>query len=125
MMKQSGENNVIVHFFEWWNDAMKDESKLTAALFGKHFTDDGVLIVNGNHRAKGCAELAAHYRRIQTTVDEVSMTLPVIAAASGDGLDFVHVHSDVVEKGERRTLEAMAYARVEGGKISEMRVLSH
>ncbi len=124
MTTRSDETNVIVRFFEWWNAAMEDESRLTATAFGQHFTSDGVLVVNGNCRAVGCNNLAAHYRRIQSTVDEVTMTLPVVAEASSDGLDFVHVYSNVVEKGERRTLEAMAYARKEGGKIRELRVLS-
>ncbi len=123
-MKMTEGLNHIVRFFEWWNDAMVDESRLTEAAFRGHFTDDGELIVNGNLRARGPAELAAHYRRIKASVESVSMALPVELAAQAGDIDFTHCYCNVSASGETKALEAMAYAEIASGKIRRMRVLS-
>lgn len=124
MTTSRSDGNTIVRFFEWWNEAMKDEALLTEEAFRQYFTRDGSLIVNGELRAQGCEALSRHYKRIKASVDKVGMTLPVVAEGADGDLDFVHVFSDVVVDGKPRTIEAMAYAEVEGDRMRVMRVLS-
>lgn len=116
--------NAIEAMFAWWNEAMADPVRLTAAEFARFYTGDARLIVNGNLRAIGPEALAAHYRGVAERLDEVAMALPVEAAFATPNRAFVHCRTRVVANGVHATEEAMAYATLEEGRIGLLRVVS-
>ena len=116
--------NPIESMFAWWNEAMATPAELTAENFGRFYTGDGRLTVNGNLRAAGTEALAAHYRGVAERCDEVAMLLPVEAAFATVDRAFVHCRTHVIINGHRAAEEAMAYAVISDGRIESLRVVS-
>ena len=77
----------LVAMFVWWNAAYKDPEGFTAEAFGRYFTPDAVMRINGSDRSKGLADLAQHFRAIQAHTEMVVIELPFIdefRSARGD-----------------------------------------
>lgn len=118
------EDNPILRFFTWWNDAMADTDMLTPDNFARFFAEDGQLIVNGNLRATGPEELTAHYHAIADRLDHVEMILPVEEAFANNDRAFVHCRTCASADGRQSAEEAMAYAIMDGPHMRLLRVVS-
>ncbi len=117
-------DNIILDFFAWWNTAMAGSDPLRAEGFAPFFHEDGRLIVNGNLRATGPAELAAHYQAIADRLDLVEMVLPVEEAFATENHAFAHCRTRARSGDSESAEEAMAYALVDGGRMRLLRVVS-
>jgi ketosteroid isomerase-like protein len=116
----------LVAMFLWWNAAYKDPEGFTAEAFGRYFTPDAVMRINGSDRSKGLADLAQHFRAIQATTQMVVIDLPFIdefTSARGDQIfthHFVRARADGKDSRER----VMGYATIRDGKISLLNFVS-
>jgi hypothetical protein len=115
---------LAVDMFSWWNMAARPDGGFTPEGFARFFAPDAVLIVNGDTRAKGLDGLARHFERIRTSLDAVSIRLPLEHAFSAGDDSFVHYRVDAVAAGVPASEEAMGYLRVAAGRIAIMNVLS-
>lgn len=119
-------HDVLIDMFVWWNAAYKQKDGFTEAAFGKYFTSDAILRVNGSDRSRGLADLAAHFRDIQARTEMVEIELPFIdefASASGDRI-FTHHFVKAREKGQDSRERVMGYAAIRDGKISLINFVS-
>ncbi len=116
-------SNILIGFFEWWNAAMRTENALTAEAFANFFASHGQLVVNGNFRAQGPDALAIHYQAIKASLDDVQMVLPVEYTFAADDNIFVHCQTRAMNKNVESCEDAMAYAKLEDGKIALLKVI--
>lgn len=116
----------VARMFAWWNAAFKDPEGFTPEAFGRHFTEDAVMRINGTNRAKGLVDLAARFRMIQKSVDAVEIKLPFVEAfSSPDGSKVFTYHlEESVQKGKTSHSMVMGYVEVRGGKIALVNFLS-
>ncbi len=116
----------LVAMFVWWNAAYKDPHGFTAEAFGRYFTPDAVMRINGKDRSKGLADLAQHFREIQAATQMVMIELPFIdefTSARGDQI-FTHHFVRARENGKDSRERVMGYATIRDGKISLLNFVS-
>ena len=116
----------VSQMFLWWNAAYKDPEGFTPEAFGKHFTADAVMRINGTTRAKGLADLAQRFRKIQAGVEAVEIKVPFVEAfSSPDGSKVFTYHlEEAMEKGQPSHSLVMGYAEIRDGKIALINFLS-
>ncbi|KQX20094.1 MULTISPECIES: hypothetical protein [unclassified Sphingomonas] len=119
-------DDVVSRMFVWWNAAFKDPEGFTPQAFGRYFTEDAVMRINGTNRAKGLTDLAARFRMIQKSVDAVEIKVPFVEAfSSPDGSKIFTYHlEEAVEKGKPSHSMVMGYAEIRDGKIALINFLS-
>lgn len=116
----------LVAMFIWWNAAYQRKDGFTAEAFGRHFTPDAVMRINGRDRCKGLADLAQHFRAIQASTEMVVIDLPFIDEfTSPDGHRiFTHHFVRAREHGKDSRERVMGYATVRDGKIALINFVS-
>jgi len=122
----AAEADPLVAMFVWWNAAYKDPRGFTAEAFGRYFTPDAVMRINGSDRSKGLADLAQHFRDIQAKTQMVVIDLPFIdefTSARGDQI-FTHHFVRARENGKDSRERVMGYATIRDGKISLLNFVS-
>ncbi len=123
---RAAEADPLVAMFVWWNTAYKDPRGFTAEAFGRYFTPDAVMRINGSDRSKGLADLAQHFRDIQAKTQMVVIDLPFIdefTSARGDQI-FTHHFVRARENGKDSRERVMGYATIRDGKISLLNFVS-
>jgi ketosteroid isomerase-like protein len=123
---RAAEADPLVAMFVWWNAAYKDPHGFTAEAFGRYFTPDAVMRINGSDRCKGLTDLAQHFRDIQTKTQKVVIDLPFIdefTSARGDQI-FTHHFVYAREDGKDSRERVMGYATIRDGKISLLNFVS-
>jgi|SRR5579872_2579800 len=120
------QGDVLVDMFVWWNAAYKRKDGFTAEAFGRYFTDDAILRVNGKDRCRGLKDLAAHFRDIQARTQKVEIELPFIDEFTSPNGDRIFTHHFVLarEKGVDSRERVMGYAALRNGKISLINFVS-
>jgi len=116
----------LVAMFLWWNAAYRDPNGFTAEAFGRYFTPDAVMRINGADRSKGLADLAQHFRAIQAKTQMVVIDLPFIdefTSARGDQI-FTHHFVRARENGKDSRERVMGYATIRNGKIALLNFVS-
>jgi hypothetical protein len=116
----------LIAMFEWWNAAYKDPNGFTPEAFGRYFTADAIMRINGSDRSKGIADLAQHFRAIQSSTESVEIVLPFIdefASARGDEI-FTHHFVLAREHGKVSRDRVMGYATIRDGKIALLNFVS-
>jgi ketosteroid isomerase-like protein len=116
----------LVAMFVWWNAAYKDPKGFTAEAFGRYFTPDAVMRINGSDRSTGLADLAQHFRAIQAKTQMVVIDLPFIdefTSAGGDQI-FTHHFVRAREGGKDSRERVMGYATIRDGKIALLNFVS-
>jgi hypothetical protein len=116
----------LVAMFVWWNAAYLQRDGFTAEAFGRYFTADSVMRINGKDRCKGLEDLAQHFRDIQAHTEMVVIDLPFIdefTSPSGDRI-FTHHFVRAREHGEDSRERVMGYATIKGGKIALLNFVS-
>lgn len=114
--------NAIVRMFEWWNSAFADPAGFSPEAFGRHYTDDAELVVNGQLRGKGLDALARHYQSLQAKFDSIQMELPVIDHFAAGDRAFVQCVTRATQGEETVREEAMAVATLSSGKMALLKV---
>lgn len=110
----------LTAMFAWWNDAIKTPGALTPEAFGKYFTDDGAIIVNGKVFAKGLPALSAHFEKIQAAGGSDEIVLPFMKTFRS-GNDIYTYHIIRIERNEEKTCLLVAgHAVVRSGKLAEV-----
>lgn len=66
----------LSRMFQWWNQAYKTPGAYVAEAFGRFFTPDGAIVIDGREIARGPAELAAHFQKIQAAGGEAEIVVP-------------------------------------------------
>lgn len=119
-------DDLVARMFVWWNAAFKDPEGFTPEAFGRYFTEDAVMRINGTNRAQGLTDLAARFRMIQKAVDAVEIKVPFVEAfSSPDGSKIFTYHlEEAVEKGKPSHSMVMGYVEVRGGKIALVNFMS-
>jgi limonene-1,2-epoxide hydrolase len=119
-------DDVVSRMFVWWNAAFKDPEGFTPQAFGRYFTNDAVMRINGTNRAQGLTDLAARFRMIQKGVEAVEIKVPFVEAfSSPDGSKIFTYHlEEAVEKGKSSHSMVMGYAEIRDGKIALINFLS-
>jgi hypothetical protein len=122
----AGHRDALTNMFVWWNSAYQQPDGFTPAAFGKYFTADAVLRVNGVDRCKGLAEWAAHFRDIQARTERVEIELPFIDEFESPGGDRIFTHHLVKarEHGKDSLERVMGYAVIKNGKIALINFVS-
>lgn len=116
----------LVAMFVWWNAAYGQKDGFTAEAFGRYFTADAVMRINGKDRCKGLDDLARHFRDIQARTEMVAIDLPFIdefTSADGERI-FTHHFVRARENGEDSRERVMGYATIRDGKISLLNFVS-
>lgn len=116
----------VSRMFVWWNAAFKDPNGFTPEAFGRYFTEDAVMRINGTNRAKGLVDLAARFRMIQGKVQAVEIKVPFVEAfSSPDGSKVFTYHlEEGTENGKVSHSMVMGYAEIRDGKIALVNFLS-
>ncbi len=109
---------VLEAMFEWWNEAYHDPDGFTPEAFARYYTEDSVMLINGNLRGVGPVALARHFRNIQAATEDVEIVLPFDQAFSAGNRTFtshlVRSRRDGVEHRER----VVGYALITDGRIA-------
>lgn len=119
-------DDALTRMFTWWNAAFKDPQGFTPEAFGRYFTEDAVMRINGTDRARGLVDMAQRFRKIQASVDQVEIKLPFVEAFSspdGSKIFTYHLESSVSDGKPSRGM-VMGYAEVRDGKIALVNFLS-
>jgi hypothetical protein len=116
----------LVAMFVWWNAAYRQPEGFTAQAFGRYFTPDAVMRINGKDRCAGLEDLARHFRKIQADTEMVVIDLPFIDEfSSPDGQRiFTHHFVRAREHGKDSHERVMGYAAIRDGKISLINFVS-
>src|SRR5690606_10368389 len=117
---QQGQQTVLTQMFVWWNGAIKDRNGFTREAFGRYFTEDGAIMINGKVAVKGLDDLVTHFRDIQSRVEYVEIVVPFeegFVSASGDKI-FTSQLIKARPEGRDGLMHAMGYADIRDGKIA-------
>lgn len=116
----------VARMFQWWNAAFKDPEGFTPEAFGRHFTEDAVMRINGTNRAQGLVDMAARFRMIQKRVQSVEIKVPFVEAfSSPDGSKIFTYHlEESVENGKVNHGMVMGYVEMRDGKIALVNFMS-
>ena len=119
-------DDVLSRMFVWWDAAFKSPEGFTPEAFGRYFTEDAVMRINGTNRAKGLTDLAARFRMIQKKVDSVEIKVPFVESfSSPDGSKIFTYHlEEAIENGKPSHSMVMGYAEIRGGKIALINFIS-
>lgn len=116
----------LVAMFVWWNEAYQQKDGFTAESFGRYFTKDAVMRINGKDRCKGLEDLASHFRDIQARTEKVVVELPFLDefASPGGRQIFTHHFVSARENGVDSRERVMGYVTIRHGKISLINFVS-
>ena len=117
--------NPIVGMFEWWNGEFLDPEGFSPDEFRLHYTEDALLIVNGNLRGQGLDALSRHYRKLQAEFDSIQMELPVLDEFVCRDRAFVQCVTRAERSGELVREESMAVATIGPEGISLLKVIGY
>lgn len=123
---QPAAEDPVTRMFQWWNAAFKDPEGFTPEAFGRYFTEDAVMRINGTNRAQGLTDMAARFRMIQKRVESVEIKVPFVEAfSSPDGSKIFTYHlEESIEKGKVNHGMVMGYVEMQDGKIALVNFMS-
>lgn len=119
-------DDVVTRMFDWWNEAMKSPDRLTPEAFGRYFTPDAVMRINGSDRVQGPDNMAVRFRKIREGLESVRIHTPFVQAfSSPDGSKIFTYHLEsAVKDGKTSHSMVMGYVELRGGKIALVNFLS-
>ncbi|WP_349963264.1 nuclear transport factor 2 family protein [Rhizobium sp. ZPR3] len=115
--------NLITHFFDWWNDAYRENCFSTEG-FARYFTPNATFIVDGNLRGTGPEEINRHFQRIKRESDDVEIVTPAITTLSDKAVGFVRYRATFRAGNLTGTEECLAWACMREDKISAIEIFS-
>jgi hypothetical protein len=69
-------SDTLSKFFVWWNTTFKVPGGYTAEAFGRWFTPDATLVLEGREVIRGLDGWAAHFQKIQAGGGDVEIVVP-------------------------------------------------
>jgi hypothetical protein len=113
-----GELDVLQRFFQWWNATYKVPGGYTAEAFGRWFTPDATLVLEGKEVIRGVDGWAKHFQRIQAGGGDVEIVVPFKTAfQSGNYIYTYHVIRSRRDGNVACSLAA-GHAELRDGKIA-------
>lgn len=110
--------DVLSRFFVWWNQTFKQPGGYTAEGFGRWFTPDATLYLEGKEVIRGLDGWASHFQKIQAGGGDVEIVVPFKRVfQSGDRIYTYHVIRSRRD-GQVACSLAAGHAELRGGKIS-------
>lgn len=114
---------ILEDMFIWWNAAYLDEENgFTPEAFGRFYTKDAVMRINGRVTVRGLDNMAERFRGIQARTEAVEMFIPFEEKfVSRDGSKIFTYHlARSRENGQAEDSygQVMGYAEIRDGKIS-------
>ena len=111
-------DDVLSRFFVWWNQTFKQPGGYTAEAFGRWFTPDATLYLEGREVIRGLDGWAAHFQRIQAGGGDVEIVVPFKRVfRSGSRIYTYHVIRSRRD-GQVACSLAAGHAELRGGRIS-------
>tara|TARA_R110002096_G_scaffold51601_1_gene134827 strand:- start:1725 stop:2183 length:459 start_codon:yes stop_codon:yes gene_type:complete len=122
LQAQSGQNNVLVNMFDWWNTAIQIDGGFTEEGFSRYFTNDAAINVNGKTAVQGVGNMVTHFRKIQKNTDYVEIVLPFEKGFQSGNNIFTHHIIKARETGavDTSVSHVMGYAVLQNGKIANI-----
>ncbi len=115
---KASDNDPLVAMYAWWNEAIKTPGALTEEAFGRYFTADGAIVINGEVFAKGLPALVEHFRKIQAAGGHTETILPFRHEFRSGNDIYTYQVIDIVRNGATTCLLAAGHAEVRDGKLS-------
>ena len=110
--------DLLSRFFVWWNETYKVPGGYTADAFGRGFTPDATLVLEGKEIIRGVDGWARHFQRIQAGGGEVEIVVPFKQVfKQGNKIYTYHVIRSRRD-GKVSCALAAGHAEMRGGKIS-------
>lgn len=110
--------DLLSRFFVWWNQTFKQPGGYTAEAFGRWFTPDATLYLEGKEVIRGLDGWARHFQKIQAGGGEVEIVVPFKRVfRSGNRIYTYHVIRSRRD-GQVACSLAAGHAELRGGKIS-------
>ncbi len=117
--------NVLVDMFTWWNQAIQTEGAFTEEAFGRYFTEDAQIVVNGKANVRGLQSMVEQFRRIQQRTEYVEIVLPFEEGFRDGNKIFTYHLIRARENGVDSLTHVMGYALVEDGKLALVNLLHY
>lgn len=122
-MQASAASDELGTMFEWWNTAFKAKDGFNAEAFGRYYTSDARLVIDGVEQARGIDAWVRHFRKIQESGAQVEIVLPFRQVfKQGDMIYTYHVIRSV-RNGVAGCTLAAGHAFLVKGKISEVNLV--
>lgn len=117
--------DAVSKMFVWWDQAFKTPGAFTAANFGKHFTPDATLTLEGRTVIHNLHEWATHFQKIQASGADVEIVVPFKEVFEKDGLIYTYHVIRSRRNGETSCALAAGHAAMRDGKIASITLVRH
>ena len=126
-MNDASEDKVasrLCQMFEWWNEVIRDNSRIVRPEFSKFFTDDVIMVINREVRATGIDEIIERFLSVHHNVDYVEICLPVEKEfSSGNNIFTSHLIKSRTSYAFNEE-HVVGYAEIKDDKIALINFLS-
>lgn len=113
-------DDILSGMFAWWDEAFTTPGAYSAENFGRYFTDDATLIINGQTVIDGIDQWVSHFQGIQSRGGVVEIVVPFKEVIdSGDRIYTYHVIRSR-RGGKAACSLAAGHADVRDGKIASI-----
>ena len=119
----ASEGDALTRMFRWWNEAYRMDA-FTEEAFAEHFSQDAVMVINGDVRARGLDELAAHFQRVKASTQSVEIELPMDESFTSQDKIFGHYRARARVDGVDTLEDTMASVGTANGRISFFNAIS-
>jgi hypothetical protein len=112
--------DMLSKMFIWWDQAFKTPGAYTAENFGKFFTPDATLTLNGETVATGLDQWASHFQKIQASGALVEIVVPFKEVFEKDGTIYSYHVIRSRREGKAGCMLAAGHATLRDGKIASV-----
>lgn len=111
-------SDIVSEMYSWWNKAIYSEAELTPEAFGKYYTNDIVLKLNGTVVDHDIDNMSNRFISISRRGGNVENIMPpIMTFQSGNNIFTQHLIY-VQRNGKETCLLASGYAKLKDGKIA-------
>ncbi len=108
----------LSQMFIWWNQAFKQPGAYTPENFGRYFTADATLTLNGETVIHGLDDWSKHFQAIQASGALVEIVVPFKDAFEKDGRLYTYHIIRSRRNGKVGCMLAAGHADLRGDKIA-------
>lgn len=117
--------DALSKMFIWWDQAFKTPGAFTAENFGKHFTPDATLTLEGRTVIHNLNDWETHFQKIQASGADVEIVVPFKEVFEKDGLIYTYHVIRSRRNGEVSCALAAGHAKMRDGKIASIALVRH
>lgn len=122
---ETAASDPLSKMFIWWDQAFRTPGAFTAENFGKHFTPDATLTLEGKTVIHNLDEWAAHFQKIQAAGGEVEIVVPFKQVFEKDGLIYTYHIIRSRRNGKPSCALAAGHAEMRDGRIASITLVRH